>query len=556
VAALLGADHWAAEIHATADTGEIVRRLVEHRFDGVLLDGALALARNAFLLRELRQIGVDVPVIVILDGRDAHRRADLLDAGAAETMTRDDLDPTHLDFALAMTIRLHRTEKRALEAERRLTSEASHDGLTGLPNRALLLDRLDLSVSYAQREKAGLALLVIDLNGFTAFNTEFGRETGDRLLREVATRLRARLRTSDSLARLENDSFAVLLPTGGTFAGALNAASKLHEALKTPFNLGSRSHVTSASIGIAVFPNHAQDALTLLDRAERAAWEARGNRGGLIVWSNGEANIDSGPFALAGDLRHAIDHDELFLLFQPKVDIKTGAVRGLEALLRWRHPTLGLLGPDAFVPLAERTGWIEAITKRVLERTLERVAVWRQGGREVPVSVNVSAVSLHNESLPDQIQSLLERWDVPPRLLALELTESAIVEDAKLANSIARRLDGMGVRISIDDFGSGFTSFAYVRAMPVSEIKIDKSFVQSMSSSAEDKVIVRLIVELGHTLGLDIVAEGVEDAETLSMLSEIGCTLAQGFHVARPMTGDEFAAWIDLNGNGKESRSA
>ena len=532
------------ERDGAGDHAAILRILEGRRVDCAIIDLAVATAEGGALIPTLRARDVDTPILLVADGEVAGDAAAATVEAAVECLALGAISPAGLRFAVLLSARLGRADRRAREAERRLARELVHDPLTGLPSRQLLVDRLEQSLALAQREKTGLAVMVIDVNRFGDFNRQHGRDIGDRLLQEIGLRLRGRLRHSDSLARLENDAFGVMLPTGGTFSGALNAANKLMEALRLPFELGALRITPTVSIGIAVFPSHAADAPSLLARAEDAALEARGNRGGLVVWSGPEEGPIVGPFALAGDLRHAIDHGELVLHYQPKVDLKTGALKGAEALIRWYHPTLGLLMPDTFVPLAERTGWVEPITLRILDIALERVASWLKRGIELPISVNLSAVSLHNEHLPDEVAAMLEKWQVPAQYLTLELTESAIISDAKLANAIARRLNDMGVRISIDDFGSGFTSFAYVRAMPVSEVKIDKSFVQTMSSCAEDKVIVRLIVELGHTLGLDIVAEGIENAETLGLLTEIGCGYGQGFHISRALDPAALEAWL------------
>lgn len=541
--AIDGADA-VVERDVSGDHGAIMRILEGRRVDCAVIDLAVAVAEGGALVPTLRARGIDTPIILV-SATEGDQPEDF--GEGPEDVGRLALSAhtvPSLRLAVLMAVRLSRAERRAHDAESRLARELVHDPLTGLPSRQLLVDRLDQALSLAHREKSGLAVMVIDINRFGDFNRTHGREIGDRLLQEVGLRLRSRLRHSDSLARLENDAFGVLLPSGGTFSGALNAANKLMEALRNPVEIGSLRITPTVSIGISVFPSHAADGPSLLARAEDAALEARGNRGGLVVWSGPDEGPIVGPFALAGDLRHAIDHGELVLHYQPKVDLKTGELKGVEALIRWYHPTLGLLMPDTFVPLAERTGWVEAITLRVLDIALERVAAWRRRGLDLPVSVNLSAISLHNEHLPDEVGAMLEKWGVPAEFLTLELTESAIISDAKLANAIARRLNDMGVRISIDDFGSGFTSFAYVRAMPVSEVKIDKSFVQSMGVCAEDKVIVRLIVELGHTLGLDIVAEGIENADTLGLLAEIGCGYGQGFHISRALDPAAIETWI------------
>ena len=431
-------------------------------------------------------------------------------------------------------------------AIQRLAHQSLVDSVTGLPNRALFLDRLTQTLSFARREHWVAALLLVDLPSMRVLSADRGRATADQMLREVAARLRSIARESDSIARIDDDRFAVLLPTGASLPGAIMAADRIVAALSQSVMLEGRDHIPEAHVGIALHPKHAEDADSLFENAAIAAEDATKQNQRYRVYSgsvnNGNGVSQRQQISLTEDLRRASAND-FVLHFQPIVSFQSGDTVGLEALARWLHPQQGVLPPDLFIPLAEQTGRIEIVTKWVIDRALSHMHAWRAAGLEIPVSVNLSPVTLHNLSFPDDISSVLDRWGIPPSLLTLEITESAIISDVARASETVHRLHEMGVKVLIDDFGTGYTSLSYIRRLPVSGIKVDKSFISQMREVADDAVIVRSIVDLGHNLGLHVVAEGIEDRETWDLLAALHCSEAQGFYISRPLEAIDVPGW-------------
>jgi diguanylate cyclase len=433
-------------------------------------------------------------------------------------------------------------QRKAFEA---LQHQALHDGLTGLPNRTLLRDRTGQAIRLADRELVPAALLLIDLDRFKEVNDTLGHHYGDQLLVQVGERLRAPLRKVDTVARLGGDEFAVLLPKIANPQGAVEVARKLQAALEEPFTLEGLALDVEASIGVALYPDHASDPEELLQRADIAMFAAKETHAEFVVFDPKLDQHSPRRLALLGELRRAIEDEQLLLHYQPKVDARSGQVLGVEALVRWQHPEHGLVPPGEFIPLAERTGLIGPLTHYVLERALRQCRQWLQQDHELSVAVNVSARRLLDLSFPDEVSGLLTTWEVPAGLLVVEITESTIMADPAHALQILGRLHEMGVQLSIDDFGTGYTSMAYLKALPVHELKVDRSFVSQMTSSSSDAVIVRSTVELGRNLGLRVVAEGVEDSLTLQSLEALGCDAVQGFHVSRPVPAEDLIHWVE-----------
>jgi diguanylate cyclase len=423
--------------------------------------------------------------------------------------------------------------------------QALHDALTGLPNRTLLRERTDQAIHQADRELVPAALLLIDLDRFKEVNDTLGHHLGDQLLVQVGERLRGRLREVDTVARLGGDEFAVLLPRIQTAEGAVAVASKLLDGFDEPFRLEDLSLEVEASIGVAVYPEHGSDPDELLQRADIAMYVAKDTHAGFVLFDPEQDQHSPRRLALLGELRRAIDHQQLVLHFQPKIDAHTGQMLGVEALVRWQHPEHGLIPPNDFLPLAERTGLIGPLTHYVLDAALRQCRDWRQAGHELAIAVNVSARSLLDLAFPDQVAGLLARWEVPARLLVVEITESTIMADPTHALEILGRLNLMGVQVAIDDFGTGYSSMARLKTLPVHELKIDRSFVSQMTSSTRDAVIVHTTVDLGRNLGLRVVAEGVEDLQTLQELDALGCDAIQGYYISRPMPADDLIHWLE-----------
>ena len=418
--------------------------------------------------------------------------------------------------------------------------QSTHDGLTGLPNRVLVEDRLQQGLASAARSEEELALLLIDLDRFKEINDSLGHSYGDKLLVQVGPRLRSVLRDMDTVGRLGGDEFAVLLPSVDGVAEAEAVAERLRQALHQPFDVEGVVLDVEASIGIVLSPWHGTDSEELLRNADIAMYAAKELKAGAVVFQPEVHAIASGRLSVLGDLRRALDtDDELFLNYQPKITLDSERVEGLEALLRWQHPTQGLIPPGDFIPVAEGTGIILRLTERVLHLALAQQRRWMDAGTAVPVAVNLSTRCLLDAGLPDLVEQLLGEHGVPAALLRLEVTESAVMGDAARCMDVLQRLHDLGVHLSIDDFGTGYSSMAYLRRLPVDELKIDRSFVLGMTTTAQDLVLVRTAIDLGHNLGLTVVAEGVEGAEHVAALRELGCDIAQGYHYARPMAADK-----------------
>ncbi|MBI3812035.1 MAG: EAL domain-containing protein [Nitrospirae bacterium] len=430
--------------------------------------------------------------------------------------------------------------KQAEETIRRL---AYYDPLTGLPNRILLHDHLQQAILAGQRENKPVALLLIDLDRFKETNDTLGHQRGDVLLQQVGSRLQGALRPSDIVARLGGDEFAVVFPLAGSGDAAL-VADKILKALEPPFTIEGLLVIVEASIGLALYPDHGANTESLMQRADVAMYTAKQSGSGYVIY---DAKIDQySPrrLALMAELRQAIVDDQLCLHYQPKIDLQTGRVVGTEALARWKHAEYGFIPPDQFIPPAERTGLIKPFTLWVFKTALHQCMAWHQAVSELPVSINLSTRNLHDPKLPDQLAELLQACGGRPDQVELEITESAIMADPARAMEVIKHLRAMGMGFSIDDFGAGYSSLTYLKKLPVNAIKIDKSFVINMTHDENDAVIVRSIIDLGHNLGLKVIAEGVENKEAYRRLVDLGCDAAQGYYMCRPISADEFTRWL------------
>jgi diguanylate cyclase (GGDEF)-like protein/PAS domain S-box-containing protein len=452
------------------------------------------------------------------------------------------------EFILVMSAR-DITDRAAQTAA--LRYQALHDALTDLPNRILFQENLQQALLNAQRDKKPLALLILDLDRFREINDTFGHHWGDTLLQQVSARLRGALRKSDPIARLGGDEFAVFLPNTGDASGAIRVATRILHVLEHAFVVDGHTLNVGASIGIALYPEHGEDVDTMMRRAEIAMYAAKRTSGGYAFYQSEHDCHTPDRLFLAGELRQAIEGDHLILYYQPKAEFKTGRVVHAEALVRWRHPQRGLVPPDHFIPLAEQTGLIRPLCLWVVNETLRQGAVWKRAGIRLHTAVNLSMRNLQDPHLPDAMIKLLARWNLEPSWLKVEITESALAADPERALAILTRLSEMGVQISIDDFGTGYSSLAYLKRLPVDEIKIDKSFVLAMTTDESDATIVRSTIELGHNLGLQVVAEGIEDQATWDMLKVLGCDFAQGYFLSRPLPSAEFISWLQASGRGE-----
>ncbi|HEY3021910.1 MAG TPA: EAL domain-containing protein [Solirubrobacteraceae bacterium] len=436
---------------------------------------------------------------------------------------------TALPLLALPLVAIYRGERQALAKEH----QALHDALTGLPNRTLFHERVTAAISSGARGRH--AVMLMDVDHFKEVNDTLGHHHGDELLREIAARLAKAVRPEDTVARLGGDEFAVLVPDLDRDETAVAVAERLLRTLQDPLHIEGLSLEVTASIGIATHPAHGDRVELLLRHADVAMYEAKRGHTGHQVYRPENDRHSTHRLTLAAELRKAIDEGELELHFQPQADLATGAVRGVEALVRWRHPSRGLIAPGDFIPLAERSGLIAPLTSFVLDQALGQASRWRDSGLVLPIAVNLSARSFLDHELPAEIAALLSKWGTDAELLQLEITESMLMSDPDRARTVLERLTRQGLRLSIDDFGTGYSSLAQLKRLPVDEIKIDRSFVIDMGSSANDEAIVRSTIELAHNLGLSVVAEGVEDEASLRALRRLGCDLAQGFHLGRPL---------------------
>ena len=446
-----------------------------------------------------------------------------------------------LFFALVPILR--RVTRRIQRQMDEIEYRALYDELTGLPNRTLFRDRIGQALLAAERERDRVAVLLVDVDRFREVNDALGHEAGDALLRELSARLQDVVRAGETLARLGGDEFGILLPRGSADDAALLSA-RLHEALEEPFSIRGLPLEIAASVGVAAYPDHGDDVDVLLQHADVAMYVAKDSRAGTAIYDVAQDTNDAARLALVGELRRAIEQRELVVHFQPKAELETGRIVGAEALVRWHHPDRGLIPPDEFIPLAERTGLIKSLTRHVLASALEQCGSWNATGLDLHVAVNLTIPDLLDLELPDRIEALLEETGVRPGQLEVEITETTILADPFRVRKVLTRLGELGLRLAIDDFGTGYSSLAYLKRLPVQTIKIDRSFVSGMCEDASDATIVRSTIDLGRNLGLAIVAEGVESQQTWDALRALGCSLAQGYFIGRPMAAAELTALL------------
>lgn len=435
-----------------------------------------------------------------------------------------------------------RAQTSALEQQ--ASHDSTHDRLTDLPNRVLLRDRLEQALNVAQHDRTRLAVLAMNLDRFKEINDTLGHFNGDRVLKQVAARLEGTIQDTATVARLGGDEFAIMLTKLDSVREATKMAQKIGKALQTPFALEGLKLDVQASIGIAVFPEHGPDADTLLQRADVAMYMAKQEKSGFVVYDPKHDKHSPHRLTLMGELRHAIETDELILHYQPKVNIKSAQLTDVEALVRWQHPQHNLMSPDEFIPLAERTGLIKPLTMWVLNHAMQQHSNWRKTGLDIGIAVNVSAYGLLDLELPDLIAGLLASHGVAPERLKLEITETSIMVDQERSLQILTRLAEMGVGLSIDDFGTGYSSLSYLSKLPVSEIKIDKSFVMDMDENPKHEMIVRATIDLGHNLGLEVIGEGARSHEIYLQLEKLGSDAAQGEYISQPLSTEDFDHWI------------
>ena len=474
------------------------------------------------------------------------REGQLVWVDAAASLVHDSDGQASFAIAMIQDITQHKEAEAALLSQAALNEhQALHDALTGLANRTLFHNRIDHAVSPRRRTDCRCAVVVVDLDGFKEINDSLGHAAGDELLIELSRRLESALRTSDTVARLGGDEFGILLPEIRTRTDVVHAVARMKAAIEEPVTLQGLSLSLEASMGIAIYPQDGEDVETLLRAADGAMYHAKAEKSGWAFYDASRIRHGTPRITLMGELRRALDQHELVLYYQPKAVLADGQVHAVEALLRWQHPGRGLVPPDEFIPMAQQTGLIKPLTMYVIDAALEQCRSWLEEGLRLSIAVNLSARSLIDANFPNQVAGLLERWKIEPGLLEFELTESAMLTDPGRTRLILEELSGMGIRLSIDDFGTGYSSLAYLKRLPVNEIKVDRSFVLKMDEDEDDATIVRSTIDLGRNLGLDVVAEGVENEQVWDRLRRLGCTAAQGYYLSRPVPAAELQAWLE-----------
>lgn len=519
--------------------------LAQDDYDCVFLDYHLGSNIGTELLHEIKAGLISYVPVIMVTGSDNER----LVVQAMQEGAHDFISKTHLKVGLVETTllnsRLRVNLERELKSKReRLEYLSFYDILTGLPNRALFFDRAEQALLAAARGSQRFAIMQIDLDLFKNVNDSFGHGAGDMVLAAVAQRIQAVLRSTDTVARLGGDEFAVVLSEASTAEVVLRVAEKITQEIRLPISVGEHILVIEGSIGIALYPSDGDSVQTLLLKADWAMYAAKHGASLYLMYADGMESMRQRPASESNRLRQALDHQELFVEYQPILDLRNRCVTGVEALVRWRTPEGEVVPPSLFIPLAERSPLIHPLTYWVLGKALDQVQLWCSQDLILPVSVNISARMLDDLTLAPRMLQALESRNLATSLLTLELTETALMSNVERAQKILGELRAAGVRISIDDFGAGFTSFKYLRQMDVSEIKVDMAFTGDLAQGSRDSVIVRSIAQIANGFGITAVAEGIENLEDAAKLLALGCHSGQGYGIARPMLGECIAKWV------------
>ncbi len=426
--------------------------------------------------------------------------------------------------------------------EQQANHSSTHDLLTNLPNRSLFYDRVEQAIVSANDKNTGLSILLLEIENYQDIYDTIGRNSSDILLKQISSRLQGAVKHNPNIARIEGNTFSLL--SKNEQEDILQIAHSIQQSMKIAFVIERLQVAVHTCIGIVHFPEHGEDVDSLVQRAGVALYMARNNKEGQAVYNPAFDNHSPHRLTLMSELRNALSRNELILYYQAKVSIQTNTIEGAEALLRWNHPKYGIISPAEFIPMAERTRTIQEVTKWVIRQAFIDCAKWQQQGKNITISVNLSANDLHDPELPDYIAGIQTAMRINPEWIMLEITESSIMTDPDKVLEIIRRLHDMGYKLSIDDFGTGYSSLAYLKKMPLSVLKIDRSFVQDILHNKNDAIIVNATINLAHNLGLQVVAEGVEDAEIMAKLKTYDCDMAQGYYLNKPQPEEEFCAWM------------
>ncbi len=531
---------------------EAVAALHNDTFDVVLLDLHLPDATGGDCVEKIQQADATVPIVVLSGQGDEDYAVEILNRGVQDYLVKWEGDARIILRAIRYAIERKRSESK-------LHYLARYDSLTGIPNRQYLRDQLERATRRALRARKNMGLLLLDLDRFKMVNDTLGHQLGDELLRAAVQRLRRSIRAGDLLARLGGDEFAVLLEDVEGPLELEAVARSIVECFAEPFQLGTRQVSVTASVGITLYPTDNVDPMVLLNNADIAMYKAKEQGRNNFKFFTQRMHEDILRYhRLETDLKHALAEEQFLLVYQPQVSLETHRVHAVEALLRWRHPTRGIVGPDEFIGVAEEVGYIVPIGTWVLEQVCRQLTDWQAAGVPLPrVAVNVAAVHFHQPDFHAQVSGVLDRYGIDPGLIELELTERSLMEDTDGVRSCLRALKRTGVRLAIDDFGTGYSCLSYLRQFPIDVLKIDRSFVSDLDTSDDDQAICGVILSIAQRLGLDSVAEGIETEQQLRFLTRHGCRFGQGYYFARPLEPHAVAEMLAVRGvPGAEHRPA
>lgn len=515
---------------------EAIQMTVRQQPDLILMDAVMPEMDGFRATSELKtmQEYKHIPILIITSLDDDHSVSHVFSSGACDYITKP----------VNWSVMKHRVRRLlyAVEAERKIKHLVYYDTLTGLPNRMLFMDRMDQAISRAMRAGGKFTLLFIDIDHFKVINDSMGHDAGDKLLKTVTSRLQQTLRRSDTIARLGGDEFTVILENISVAKDIISVASNLLQVLSQPVSIHNRKVRIGASIGVAIYPNDGDDFTALLKNADTAMYRAKEmGRNTFEFYTSGMSTQAMQRLELENSLRAAIENEEFVIYYQPKFNLKVGELVGVEALVRWEHPSRGLIPPDDFIPLAEETGLINPLGKWIIETACKQWSEWQQKGYQVSnLAINISARQFHEQDLADIFRQAIEKYNILPKCLEIELTENVLVQDHKGASIILNELHDMGIRIALDDFGTGYASMAYLKDFPINTVKIDRSFIAGIPDGKESMAIVQAIAGLAQALGLCLVAEGVETDQQIEFLKNIDCEQGQGYYWSKALAAEIF----------------
>ncbi len=534
-------------IFIEADSGESAKKVLrEELFDCVLLDQRLGDMDGTEVISIINaDDNLPCPVIMITGMGDEKLAVEAMRRGAYDYIRKDNLKAQYLLNIISAGIKWAEVESQLKASQKKLEFLSMYDSLTELPNRQLFLDRLEHALLISRRDKSFFAVLMMDLNLFKEVNDTLGHAAGDELLRVVAQRLKTIARASDTYARIGGDEFAGILYNMRSLEDACKVAEKINAAIQKPFRLQGEIVNVGISIGIALYHGQDTDIKSLMAQADTSMYEAKKGSLGYASYSEEDFARQNPSLMIASSLAESLDKGEFYMVYQPQVDLVTGECCGVEALARWNSPILGNIPPDVFIKIAERSDVITSLTYATFEMTFRQAKEWEKAGLLMPISINLSAKLLDKKDLIGTIIELLDQYKVHPELLTLEVTETSLMNSPQEASITIQQLSDLGIKISIDDFGTGFTSFTHLRHFALNELKIDKLFIKDLRNDGRDSSIVHSFVSLANGFGIKLVAEGVEDAEKLDLLKAAGCSRAQGYWISKPIEGDQIPSWLE-----------